>query len=66
MRGDLRLDLVDDAFVVVGRAELEQLRRVSHVFAQRLDPAELLDRRCALAHQGLRLLLIVPELGSRR
>jgi hypothetical protein len=64
--GSLGGGLFDGRFVVLGRAELEQDRRVVEIACQLLDRADMLLERRALAGDGLRFLLVVPETGRER
>ena len=64
--GQLLGDLVDDALVLLGGAELEHLLRVVDVARELLDLVDLLLDAGALAGDRLRLLGVVPEAGSHR
>ena len=65
-RGELALRLGDGGLVVLGGAEIEQDGRVVDVARELLDAVDLLLERRALAVDGLRLLLVVPEAGRER
>ena len=60
------MDLVDQLFVVLARRELEQLAGVGQLLFERLRLLQLFGRRRALAHQRLRLVLVVPKVGRAR
>jgi hypothetical protein len=64
--GQLLLDLADHGLVLLGRAELEQLLRVADVARELLDRVDLLLDVGALAGDRLRLLCVVPKIGSER
>ena len=65
-RAPLRLDLLHDGRVALGLSQLEQLESIGELRAEPGDgPERLLEVR-ALAKQGLRLELIVPEIGGAR
>jgi hypothetical protein len=64
--GHLRLGLGDDRGVVLAGAQVEQDGGVVDVARQFLDRREALLEARALARDGLRLLLVVPETGRER
>jgi hypothetical protein len=57
------LDVVDRRLVTLGGSELEVLERVVHIAREALHELDFFLRRSSLAHQGLGLLLFVPEFG---
>jgi len=65
-RGELRLGLGDDRLVALGRSEFEQNGGVVQIARERLDRGDPLLYLGALARDGLRLLLVVPEAGGER
>ena len=56
------LGLGDDARVVLGLAQPDQLDVVGEVLLDAAERRELVVERGALLHQALRLLRVVPEL----
>jgi hypothetical protein len=59
----LLFSVADGALVVFGDAELEVLGSFTEIFVQFLDQLQLALDVGALAQKGLRLALIVPEIG---
>ena len=62
-RLERRLGLGDDLGVVFGLAQLDQLDIVRQILADAAIGVHGVDQRLAVAHQFLRLVGIVPEVG---
>src|SRR5262249_34924121 len=55
------LRIADDALIFLGLAEIDQADVIVELALDAGDRAKLIVERCALLHQALRTLIVVPE-----